>query len=122
MKNPSRSQGKGSSCDNAGLLKLLREAKDELDKAYSLPPREIGKEVDFAEVRIARLRDCLIERVRREENAAEASRWRSALERVNIALSFVVGVEYPATGIHRNLLKEAQDVLGGLAGQMKEVI
>lgn len=114
MKNPPRSERK-LSFHNDELLKLLGEAKDEIDKAYSLPPRQVGKEVDFAEVRIARLRDCLIERLRQEEDPGELERWRSALQRVNVALSYVVGVEYPATGLHRELLKQAREVLGGVA-------
>lgn len=73
--------------------------------------RKLGKEVDFAEVRVAKLRDCLIDRIRNETAQAGPSPWKPVLEQVNTALSFIVGVEYPATGIHRNLLEQGLDVL-----------
>lgn len=39
-------------------------------------------------------------------------RWWMVLERLNVALSLVVGVEYPAAGIQRSSLEQAHETLG----------
>lgn len=96
------------------LQRLCKEAQKELEKAYGLPPRELGKEVDLAEAKVAQLRDCLIERLRKEENSPRASGWRIALSFTNMALSYIVAVEYPATGVHRNHLEQAREALNAL--------
>jgi hypothetical protein len=36
---------------------------------------------------------------------------RSGLDRVNVALSLVVGLEYPMGGLDRNMLKQARSAL-----------
>ncbi len=118
MDKPLKAAGR-ISCRDEEILRLFHEAKEEIDSAYEKPPKELKAEVDRAEVKIVRLRDCLIHRLRQEGDSTPANRWRSALDRANVALSFVVGVEYPATGIHRNALDKARQVLNGLAGEME---
>lgn len=98
-------------CNRENLIQLCQEARSELEKAMNMEPRKLGQEVDFAEVGAAKLRDCLIDRIRSEYPAHGSSQWKPVLERVNTALSFIVGVEYPAMGIHRNLLEKALQVL-----------
>ncbi len=109
------------SCGEKTILDLSREAKEELEKAEKMKPHKLGQEVDFVEVRIARLRDCLIENLRKKPDSQLAPTWRYALERANIALSFVVGVEYPVTGIHRKLLEQASQVLKELIRKVESV-
>jgi hypothetical protein len=52
----------------------------------------------------------------RDELIAElrTSGRRTGLDRVNAVLSLVVGLEYPAAGIQRNLIEQARDALQAL--------
>ena len=86
---------------------LCREAIARLEQARQEQPRHLSEDVDEAERAIARLRDELIDRLRREG----ATRTREGLKTVNAALSLVVGVEYPAAGIQRKLLDQAGTAL-----------
>lgn len=106
-----RAGNKSALCSDERLIELCQEAREDLEKAYKREPQELGKEVDFAEVRVVQLRDCLIDRIRSERAASGISRWQPVLGRVNMALSFIVGVEYPAMGIHRSLLEQALGIL-----------
>jgi tagatose-1,6-bisphosphate aldolase non-catalytic subunit AgaZ/GatZ len=91
---------------------LCREALRVLDAAMDKPPTELNAEADTAEREIAALRDLLIERTRQRTLAASSA----ALEQVNVALSLVVGLEYPVGGIQRELLDQARTVLRGVLG------
>ncbi len=92
------------------------EAVALLDRLLEASPYPRFQELDVAERAIVRLRDGLIERLRQEDAASEAPRLRGLLDRANIAISAVVGMEYPAAGIRRQLLEMARDALkGGLA-------
>lgn len=94
---------------------LCARARALIAAALQRQPSELGQEVDEIERIVARLRDALIERLRREDAAgADTARTRRALDPVNAALSLVVGVEYPAGGIHRKLLEQAGAVLEGV--------
>ncbi len=89
-----------------------REAIELLTKALDESPERVGEDVDIAERHIAWLRDRLIDALRNDAAEASASGGRrEALGRVNVALSLVVGVEYPLAGIHRGPMKQARDVL-----------
>ncbi len=118
MDNPSRREANPTTCRDTEMMRLFREARKELEESYDKPPAELKEEVDRAEVKIVRLRDCLIQLLREEGDSPQAPQWRSALDRANTALSFVVGVEYPATGIHRQALGEARQILQGLAAEI----
>ena len=85
-------------CDEA--IRLLGDA---LDK----PPAELKAEVDVVERAIVALRDELIDRLRQTPTDSV----RSGLDRVNVALSLVVGLEYPLGGLDRNMLKQARSAL-----------
>jgi hypothetical protein len=67
--------------------------------------------VDEALRATVRLRDALIERLRREPGAAAAPRWRAGLERANVAVSLIFCVEYSAIGAHWEPLQMAHPVL-----------
>ncbi len=76
-----------------------------------MPPAELKAEVDVAERAIVALRDALIVSLR---SASEAGA-RRALDQVNIALSLVVGLEYPMGGLQRSMLEGARSVLQAVA-------
>jgi hypothetical protein len=107
----STTSGTPSTPPVVAMSELCRQAVAELENALRLPPNELGEEVDEAERTVARLRDRLIDRLRQDAAAAEAPRWGAALDRVNAALSLIVGVEYPAAGLQRKSLEQARDTL-----------
>ena len=89
------------------LAELCDEAVRLLDDALGKPPAELKAEVDVAERAVVALRDGLI--VRRRESPSEAVQAR--LDQVNVALSLVVGLEYPLGGLQRQMLDQARSVL-----------
>ncbi len=93
------------------LVELCRMAVAELDNGCGLPPFELGEEVDAAERAVVRVRDALIARLRAGGDGREVERWRSALSRINVALSLIVGVEYPSIGVRRKPLEQASATL-----------
>jgi hypothetical protein len=86
---------------------LCQHALDVLGDALQRPPGELKAEVDDAERAVVRLRDELIERYR----ANPEPRTRSSLDKVNAALSVIVGLEYPMGGIQRKMLEQAESAL-----------
>ncbi|MBV9328260.1 MAG: hypothetical protein JO352_31480 [Chloroflexi bacterium] len=88
-------------------LELRSQALHLLDDAIQKPPAELKAEVDVAEQRIARLRDVLIDDLR----AGSTPDTRAALDQVNVALTLVVGLEYPMGGLQRKMLEDARAVL-----------
>jgi HPt (histidine-containing phosphotransfer) domain-containing protein len=92
-----------------------RQVAQLLDDALKQRPQELGEEVDQAERMVARLRDGLIDRLRAHPGVPDAARTRAALDRLNVALSLIVGVEYPAGGIQRELIEQASDTLRAVA-------
>ena len=91
---------------------LCDRAIAQLDETLAGWPAQLSEEVGQAERTLARLRDLLIERHR----AAPGS--RAALDRTNAILSLVVGVEYPAAGLTRDVLGQARDELRKLAAEL----
>ncbi len=92
------------------------EAVASLDRLLEISPYPRFRDLDGVERAIVRLRDDLIERLRQDAASDEAPRLRALLERANIAISAVVGIEYPAAGVRRQLLEMARDALkGGVA-------
>lgn len=100
--------------DEKALVSLYTQTVAALEEALRLGPEDLSKQVEVAQRAVVRLRDDLIKRVRQDDASTEASRWRAALDRVNAALSLIVGVVYPAAGIQRQLLKEALEALTAL--------
>jgi hypothetical protein len=93
--------------DQRSAADLCREAIQLLDAATRMPPTELKAEVDVAERTIASLRDALIMRVRSGGDPDT----RSALDKVNVALTLVVGLEYPLGGLQRTMLEQARATL-----------
>lgn len=94
---------------------LCREALAALDRAVGPSPGEFKKQVDEAERATVRVRDELIGQLRGEPTRDQGRRWQRALERANVAVSLLVGLEYPAAGGQLQVLKDARYVLRGLA-------
>ena len=101
----------GHDAERAAIVNCARRAIDALDRAIPEPAAQLKQDVDVAEQAIAALRDCLIHDLRQAPNGSDAPRRRQALDQANIALSLVVGVEYPSGGIQRKQLEQARDVL-----------
>ncbi len=102
--------GANQAQDQGALIRnLAADAYKSVETALGLVPIKCLSQVDFAERAIVRMRDALIDELRREPNKDE--KYRRALERANVALSMVVGVEYPATGSQQKSLQMACDVL-----------
>ncbi|MFZ0613845.1 MAG: hypothetical protein WAM73_16520 [Desulfobacterales bacterium] len=97
--------------DRATLV-LLRESVSAMDAAVATDSAKIKTEAEAAEERIVTLRDHLIEHLR-QDVAGKAATLRPLLDQVNMALSLIVSIEYPAGGIHREALTEAREVLSG---------
>jgi hypothetical protein len=91
-------------CDEA--LRLVSHALD-------TPPASLKAEVNVAQRAMIALRDALIDRVRR----APSEPLRAALERVNVAISLVVGLENPLGELDRDLLKQARSALAAARHQ-----
>jgi hypothetical protein len=85
-------------------VELARSCLAQLEDALGRPPDQLGEEVDQVERELAALRDQLIAELR-------TSGRRTGLDQVNAVLSLVVGLEYPAAGIQRNLVAQARDAL-----------
>jgi len=88
-----------------------RQIAERLDRSAERPPREIEKAMDEIGSELARLRDDLIVQCRTHSDSGLAQR---RLEYVNVALSLVVAVEYPATSVQRSALKQARETLENL--------
>ena len=106
--------------DDKPLFSLCEESVAALERALPLTSGGLTKQVDVAERAVVRLRDILIERVRQDNSSVQQRRWRTALTRVNAALSLIVGVEYPAAAIQKSLLEQALDTLKALQATADE--
>ena len=104
--------GMMSDCNAEGVLRQhCEEAVEAIEAVLAEKPRQRLQIVDFGESAIVRLRDCLIERLRQENQSSLAQPLQDALNQVNIALSLIVGVEYPGAGIQQRPLEQAREVL-----------
>ena len=88
-----------------------REALQQLEEAQGLSPMEFIHKVDQAERAIVRFRNDLIDEIRRQPVMPATAPLRQTLDRVNGALSLVIGMEYPSAGIHRELMERAMHTL-----------
>ncbi len=106
--------GRMSQCTLTSSRELLPETLRRLEAAYDFNPAELERRVDHAVRALVCLRDQLIaeDRVVAPERRAGQSK---ALREVNTALSLLVGVDYPAAGIKRELMKTAEQLLRNLA-------
>ncbi len=94
-----------------------RAAIAALERAIQAPPLRAMQEADLAEREVVRARDAVIERLRRNQDA-EAGHLHAILDQLNAVLSLVVGIEYPMSGVQRQLMEHARDALKRLAGEI----
>ena len=96
-----------ASQEEVSFNERCRQLIQELERASKLHAREVEKEIDRIQREAVSLRDDLIDRVRRLHSKSALQH----LERVNVALSFLVMVEYPVTTLQRAGLEQARDTL-----------
>jgi hypothetical protein len=97
----------------SSLAEVCDEAIRLLEDALKKPPAELKQEVDVAERAVVALRDGLIEQ-RRESPGEQV---QSSLDEVNVALSLIVGLEYPMGGLQRQMLDQARGVPQGVRAE-----
>jgi hypothetical protein len=90
------------------------DAVHALEQVLHILPHQRYREIDVAERAIVRLRDGLIEELRQNPAGERAERMRNVLKQVNVAISLVAGIEYPAAGPQGQLLEQARIVLQNL--------
>jgi hypothetical protein len=95
---------------NPSPKEICSQAVARLERLLEQKPALRLDEIDKAERLAVRLRDCLIERMRAGD-VATRSRTHPALKRTNMAVSRIVGVEYPAAGVQEKPLQEARGAL-----------
>lgn len=100
--------------DDRALADGCREVAGWLDAAREADPMTLQRETARAERAISRLRDGLIARLRAAPPAEDTARPRAALAQINVALSLVVGGEYPVGRIERRFVGDASGVLRGI--------
>ncbi len=99
----------GAGLTPAQYQELQGVALAAVEDALARVPLECLSDVDVAERAINRLRDTLIDGLRKGQPGLQPP-----LDQTNVALSLVVGVEYPATGSQRQGLEMARDTLKGI--------
>ena len=93
------------------LAVQMRQAIEKLTAAHEVPPRQVGRVIDDVENDVVRIRDALITRLRSDDAMQTRVQTRAMLDQVNIALSLLVGMEYPSAGVQRSLIEHARDAL-----------
>jgi hypothetical protein len=73
-------------------------------------------EVDEVERAVVAVRDHLIQRLRQTPRTPDPA-LRRALDQVNVALSLVVGIEYPVGSVQRDLIEQARATLTALLAE-----
>ena len=95
---------------------LARRAVALLEDALSKPPETLRAEVDEVERAVVAVRDHLIQRLRQTPRTPDPA-LRRALDQVNVALSLVVGIEYPVGSVQRDLIEQARATLTALVAE-----
>lgn len=99
------------SAEAASPREVVLLAIDELEQAIPAEPAKLKEHARRATQAIVRAREGWIGLWRAEEDVARRQQLRLGLDRVNGALSLVLGVEYPIAAINPKLLEQARDAL-----------
>jgi menaquinol-cytochrome c reductase iron-sulfur subunit len=102
-----------SAADREQMASDIEAAKRALDATLSDFPRDAASKLSPAEQALARVRDALIAR-RRAGHATTGP----ILDRVNLCLTLVVGMEYPQGGVKKPPLEQAREILGRLTHEI----
>ena len=93
------------------MAAMWDKAMSALSQAMDAAGTRVDREVEEAENMVAAMRDRLIERLRANGHSTVTPQEHEALGCLNAALSYIVALEYPATGVHREALDKARDAL-----------
>jgi len=93
------------------LIQLCQQANAALNEGLRAGPEQQAEPIARAERTVNRIRDALIEQLRRRQAEEDMSAQRRNLDEVNISLSLMAGVEFPAGAIHKKKLRQARKVL-----------
>ncbi len=93
--------------NDIAVAKECLQAIAALERALHASPIE----ADVAERAVVRARDDLIMRLRAGDSPGEMGRQRALLDRFNTALSLIVAIEYPVSGIHHEMIQDALNAL-----------
>ncbi len=96
--------------DDPEVHRLLDFALKEIEENQKSNPSQLATEMGRAQNAISLLRNRLIDYYRAAGSTPHSDLGRM-LGKINMALSHIVGIEYPLSGIHRNLLEEAEKLL-----------
>ncbi len=96
----------GTSTVEERVREECRAAVEALGRARTAPPLRSGQEANLAQRELIRARDTVIAGLR-EGASSDTARLRSWLDRLNAALSLVVGIAYPMSGVERKLIVQA---------------
>lgn len=96
------------------LIADCREAIRAVDRSLELHPRLLQERAREAKRAVVRVRDDLIETLRAARSPAEREPIGRLLDDANVVLSLLIGVEYPAAGVQRNIVAQARDRLRAL--------
>ncbi len=103
--------GQNGTSTDVVVAKECLQAIAALERALHTCPIEASREADVAERAAVRARDDLIVRLRAGDSPGEMERQRALLDRCNTALSLIVAIEYPVSGIHHETVQDALNAL-----------
>ncbi len=95
----------------AALEEICQTAIAALDEGLEASAGQQAEPIARAERAVNQIRDEFIERLRHPAAGEDLSNDRENLERANISLSLIAGVEFPAGAVHKKKLRHARKVL-----------
>lgn len=87
-----------------------------LEQTPNLPSPQVITLVDHAERKVVQVRDALIAHLRQEPTGANAARRRGALKHVNVGLSVLASLEYPAALLREHIDEAIQELGQAFSG------
>ena len=99
--------------ESSEVAARLDETLAALDAALMAPPADLKTATHEAILRVVRLRDLLIRRLRAATASEEQVADRATLDQVNVAISLMLGVEYPIDKMDSQPLAQAKGILLG---------
>ncbi len=109
--NQSQSHYPTAHQDELWAAAQCRDAIAILEQALVAPPLQLTKDAGAAARIVVKMRDRIIEWQRQDGSGADADKRKEALNRLNTALTLIVGVQYPSTGVRRKPIEQARDLL-----------
>lgn len=100
-----------SQTEKNALDNLHASAVQAIENVLNTPPEKRYEVVDRGERALVRLRDALIEQSRQEQDGQRKTALCAALDQVNTAVSLMMGVEYPGSGIQEKPIRQAWEII-----------